>query len=225
MAQLGCQITGVAAGDNAGFAVSSAGDINGDGFDDLVIGAIFADGTAGASYVVFGSGSGFSASLDLASLDSTSGFRLGGVDAGDQAGFAVSSAGDLNGDGFDDLIIGARYGDSNATNAGETYVVLGKAGGFGAAFDLSSLDGTSGFRLDGNGIRAQSGFDVASAGDIDGDGFDDLIIGAPFADPDGKIDAGASYVLFGGGTGTEIIAPVNRSGTAGADRVHRQCRR
>jgi VCBS repeat-containing protein len=213
----GFALTGIDAADNAGFAVSSVGDLNGDGFDDLVVGAIFADGTAGASYVVFGSGAGFAPSIDLASLNGTNGFRLGGIDTGDQAGFAVSSAGDLNGDGFDDLVIGARYGDPAVTNAGEAYVVLGKANGFGANLDLAGLDGSNGFRIDGIALRDQSGFDVASAGDLDGDGFDDLVIGAPFADVGSAADAGQSYVIFGGNTGTEVTASVRKAGTSGTD--------
>ena len=86
-------------------------------------------------------------------------------------------------------------------NAGESYVVFGSSGGFAASLDLSALDGTNGFRLDGIDGSDQSGVSVSGAGDVNGDGIADLIIGARFADPDGKSLAGESYVVFGSSGG------------------------
>jgi hypothetical protein len=204
----GFKLSGVAAGDTSGLSVASAGDVNGDGFDDLVIGAFGADpnGTSsGVGYVVFGKADGFAAELDLASLDGTNGFALNGVAAGDESGRSVASAGDVNGDGFDDLLVGAPNTDPNGTNSGATYVVFGKAEGFAASLDLAALDGTNGFTINGVAAGDVSGRSVASAGDVDGDGFDDLLVGAPGADPNGAI-SGAGYVVFGkaGGFAAEL---------------------
>ena len=90
----------------------------------------------------------FSAIIDLGDLDGTTGFRLNGVEY-DQSGISVASAGDVNGDGYDDLIVGALGADPNGGYSGASYVVFGKASGFAASLDLSTLDGTTGFRLNG----------------------------------------------------------------------------
>jgi FG-GAP repeat len=134
--------------------VASAGDVNGDGFADLIVGAYRADPNgstdSGASYVVFGKASGFAANIDLSSLDGTAGFRLSGVGQIDFSGYSVASAGDVNGDGFADLIIGTDEPNPNTTtDSGASYVVFGKASGFAANIDLSSLNGSTGFKPGG----------------------------------------------------------------------------
>jgi len=78
-------------------------------------------------------------------------------------------------------------------------VVFGSSTRTSAELDLSSLDGTNGFQINGIDHADFSGYSVSSAGDVNGDGFDDIIIGTYTADPDGKTDAGESYVVFGGG--------------------------
>ena len=218
-------LTGIDIFDNSGVSVSSAGDVNGDGYDDLIIGARFADpngGDSGETYIVYGGASapGTDGVLDLGALDGSNGFTLTGIDAADESGSSVSSAGDVNGDGYDDLIIGASGADLDGdSNAGETYIVYGGASapGIGGVLDLSDLDGTNGFILTGIDAGDLSGLSVSSAGDVNGDGYDDLIIGARYGDPNGNRNAGETYVIYGGATGTESLTPVTAQGTAAAD--------
>ncbi|EDX78238.1 FG-GAP repeat domain protein [Coleofasciculus chthonoplastes PCC 7420] len=198
----GFVINGVDAGDGLGWSVSNAGDVNDDGINDIIISAPEADPNgiygAGESYVIFGSSSFTVASLDLSSLNGNNGFVINGIDEFDRSGLSVSGAGDINGDGIDDLIISASSADPNGIRfAGETYIVFGQSGGFDASFNLSQLDGSNGFVLNGIDEFDRSGLSVSSAGDVNGDGIDDLIIGAPSADPNGNSEAGETYVVFG----------------------------
>jgi len=204
----GFKIQGEADHDYAGFSVSSAGDVNGDGFADIIVGARANDGggyAAGAAYVIFGKSGGFGSLLDLASLSPTDGFRIKGEQTGDQAGFDVSSAGDVNGDGFADILVGAWSNDGGGDNAGAAYVIFGKASGFAGLVALGTLAASDGFKIQGDLIRDYAGGSVSSAGDVNGDGFADLVIGATGNDS-GAAGAGAAYVIFGksGGFGNLI---------------------
>ena len=159
-------------------------------------------------------------SLDLATLDGTNGFRLIGIDAGDSSGISVSSAGDVNGDGFADLIVGAPGAEAPARRlrVGESYVVFGKASWAGTpSLDLATLDGTNGFRLIGIDACDRSGYSVSSAGDVNGDGFDDLIVGAPSVGPEPYATKGESYVVFGKASwaGTPSLDLATLDGTNG----------
>lgn len=211
----GFRLTG-SNGEHVGRSIANAGDINGDGFDDLIIGAPFVNVIDGAAYVVFGSaGAGAGGNISLSGLQGSNGFRLQGA-LGNYAGFSVSSAGDVNGDGFADLIIGA-YGANSSSGA--AYVVFGGTNvGSGGIIDLSTLSAGTGFRLDGVSPNSLTGHAVSAAGDINGDGFDDLIVGADQTDS----GFGAAHIVFGGnftGAVTRDVTGANHllTGTTAVD--------
>ncbi len=221
-ANVGFVIQGDAAGEKFGWSLSSAGDINGDGLGDIIAGAIYGDNggiRAGEAYVIFGKVGSTRANIDLTTLSAADGFIIQGDTAGDNAGYSVSGAGDVNGDGIDDLIIGAHLGDNGGTDAGEAYVIFGKVGATRTNLDLTSLATGDGFTIQGDAIGDHAGFNVSSAGDINGDGIGDLVIGAPSSDKGGT-DSGAAYVIFGR---VDSLLPStiddNLTGTEGDDSI------
>jgi hypothetical protein len=219
----GFVINGLSAGEYSGYSVSTAGDVNGDGLADLIVGADYSDPSAGTdagrSYVVFGK-SANRTEINLSALTtgtSTEGFVINGQCAGDRSGFSVSSAGDVNGDGLADLILGALFGDpSGAVDGGRSYLVYGKTGS--SAIDLTAVaNGSGGFVINGQFAGDISGYSVSAAGDVNGDGLADLIVGAPGSDPTGAVGGGRSYVIFGNTNGAFSNTYVDFMGTTSAE--------
>lgn len=187
-------------GDRFGWAVSSAGDVNGDGIDDVIVGTAFFEGpwNFGVAYVYLGT--------FATGLDNNTELRLVASDATQGCGFGydVAGAGDVNGDGYDDVIVGTLRVLDIGPDPGSAYVYLGGANGTDPATEIKLVpsDGASDDRF---------GKSVDGAGDLNGDGYDDVIVGAYFSDTGGT-DSGAAYAYLGSVSGilqateTKLIA-------------------
>jgi hypothetical protein len=230
----GFRIDGAGSGDLAGTAVVAAGDVNGDGLNDLLVGAprtgLISSGFAvgGRAYVVFGSTSA-PTDIDLAQLGSrgfeidgpinapppavsltpapkTFGSALGAMSSPDLTSLPM----DVNQDGLADIVLGASDQSNNGrVQSGSAYVVYGKPDS--ASVDVTNL-GTGGFRIDGAAAGNEAGYAVTIPGDVNGDGTADLVVSAPGANAAGRVDGGIAFVIFGGATGNIDLAALGSNG-------------
>jgi hypothetical protein len=160
--------------------VGTAGDVNGDGYDDAIVGASQYDNGQlfqGRAYVYHGSATGLSTTPDW-TAESDQGRP--------QFGTSVGTAGDVNGDGFDDAIVGAPYYGQDGQ--GRTFLYNGSATGLSSVADWTAESDQGG---------AQFGYSVGTAGDVNGDGYGDTIVGAPSYD-NPETDEGAAFAYLGG---------------------------
>jgi len=163
-------LKGEVSGSSFGISVSSAGDVNGDGYSDVIVGANNYLSSTGRAYIFFGG----------ISMDNIADVTMTGEALSNQFGYSVSSAGDVNGDGYSDVIIGAQ---DYANSTGRAYIYLGE----------SSPDNIPDIIMTGDATNISFGNSVSTAGDVNGDGYSDVIVGAYLYSPGGK-----SYIFYGG---------------------------
>jgi len=171
-----------------GYAIANAGDTDGDGYDELLVGSSLYDNgvsNEGQAFLYRGGSGGLAA---------TASWTAKGNQAGASWGYSVSSAGDVNGDGYADVLVGAPNHDNGQVDEGRASVYFGSASG---------PSRTPNWGFEGNETDASVGFSVACAGDVNGDGYSDVIVGAPGADF-GQSDEGVAFVFYGGASGLPV---------------------
>lgn len=174
---------------NYGYAAASAGDVNGDGYEDVIVGANWYDNgqvDEGAAFVFLGSPTGLNPLFD---------WRYESNTPQEEFGIAVSTAGDVNGDGYDDVLIGAN--SPLASSMGKAYVFYGSPTG---------LTAVPAWVATGEQIADKFGTAVASAGDVNNDTYDDIIIGAPEYNGTSGVPSGRAYVYYGSAAGLSTTA-------------------
>lgn len=189
--------TGESTSEYSGYNVSPAGDVNGDGYNDFIIGAYNksdAGSGAGAAYLVYGSAAEPTSPVNLGSTSNA--VEFSGQTAGDYAGYSVAGGGDVNGDGYDDLLVGAYgYDNSTQTDAGRVYLIYGSS----TPLTSQTLGATGQVVFTAVNLNSYLGRSVAFAGDINHDGYEDMVFGA-----DGYLvssgNDGAAFVVYGSAT-------------------------
>ncbi len=166
--------------------VSAAGDINNDGLNDVLVGSL------GGAHVIFGSRERFPTVFDVSALNGRNGFSI------ESSVTAVSNAGDVNGDGIDDILLGnANATVNNLPGVGAAYVVYGRSTGFNARLTIDDIAGSAGYAVIGGQQQDRIGHSVGAAGDFNHDGIDDIMIGAPNKTQDSKPEVGEAYIVYG----------------------------
>ena len=190
---------GVGEDDRAGIDIAGVGDVDNDGYDDFVIGAdeYEALGTSGRgrAYLILGKSSGWSMDTSLSSADAS---WYGEVNE-DMFGRAVGGGGDVNGDGYDDIVVGAHDNEEGGDIQGQTYIIFGRSGGWSTNQNIGSTANASFIGVEN---KEQSGYSVDIVGDTNGDGYDDILIGARyFAHTPGGSRIGHAYLIMGKSSG------------------------
>jgi predicted transcriptional regulator len=194
--------TGENAGDYAGFSIAGGGDVNGDGYDDILIGSWDSSPgniSRGKVYLIFGKGPGWSMDINISKADAS----FVGEYPGDYASY-VDIAGDINGDGFDDILIGAPNNKEGGVHpmdpgstAGQVYLIFGKASGWTHNTNVSTANAS----FIGETIIDYVGHSIDGAGDVNGDGYDDILIGSMYNNESAPVMSGQAYLIFGKASG------------------------
>jgi hypothetical protein len=193
---------------HAGFSVAGAGDVNGDGYKDFLIGmpgSTIKDLSPGKVFLFFGHGGAWQKNVSVLKANVT----FSGEKDDDKAGTSVAGVGDVTGDGFDDILIGAPNNGASATNGGQAYLVYGRASNWPVDKGVFNL-ANSNASFQGDAAQNFLGTHVAAAGDVNNDHLDDFLIAAPNAETGVKV-GGKVYLFYGRTDGWSFNASLEKA--------------